>query len=38
MKIRRMEDKFFDADRKTDMTNLTIAYRKLTKAPKRDNK
>jgi hypothetical protein len=38
MKIRRVGAEFFDADRKTDMTKLTVAYRKLAKAPKRGNK
>jgi len=38
MKIRRLGAEFFDADRKTDTTELTVAFRKLAKAPKRGNK
>jgi len=37
MKIRRVGAEFLDADRKTDMTKLTVAYRILAKAPKRGN-
>jgi hypothetical protein len=38
MKIRRLGAEFFDADRKTDMTKLTVAYRELAKVPKSGNK
>ena len=38
MKIRHVGAEFFNADRKTDMTKLTVAYRKLAKAPKCGNK
>jgi len=34
MKIRRVGDELFHADRLTDMTNLTVAFRHFEKAPK----
>ena len=34
MKIRPVEAEFFNADRRTDMTKLIIAFRNFTKAPK----
>ena len=32
-KIRPVGEESFDADRRTDMTKLTVAFRKFAKAP-----
>ena len=34
MKIRPVGAELFDADRRTDMTKLTVAFRNFAKAPK----
>jgi hypothetical protein len=33
--IRLVEVEFFHADRQTDMTNLTVAFRKFANTPKK---
>jgi len=37
MKILVVEDKLFHADRSTDMTKLTGAFRNFSNAPRNDN-
>jgi len=36
MRSRTVEDEMFHADRQTDMTKLTVAFRNFANAPKND--